>query len=154
MFWLITNLLFSLFLRRHPILLVQFLYHVHQHPHHRTFTGTYLLPAPSHETYLTTWCFQIDFIGLGSGSEYPMSILMKPCLIPHFLLHSTEVVLRSILTCRLMVGIREASQSFGNESDTFELSGPPRDDTLEFARRSLGESTSMDLEACAGPSKA
>jgi len=51
-----------------------------------------------------------------------------------------------------MIGIREASQSFGHKSETFELSAVLRDDTLEFARRpSEGESAWMDPEAYTGP---
>ena len=61
-----------------------------------------------------------------------------PRLIPPFLLHSIEIVFHSILACRLMIGIREASQSSG---ETFELSEVHRYGTIEFARRSSGEIT-------------
>ena len=67
-----------------------------------------------------------------------------------FLQHSIEIVLHSILTCRLMIGIREASQSCGRKSDAFELSEVPHS-TIEFARRPSGENTCMDSDAGADP---
>jgi len=63
-----------------------------------------------------------------------------------------EIVLHSILACRLMIGIREASQSYGHKSETFELSEVPCGSTLVFARRPSGESAPMDLEGRAGSS--
>ena len=51
---------------------------------------------------------------------------------------SIEIVLHSILACRLMIGIREASQSFGRKLESFELSEVPRGDTLGFAHQPLG----------------
>jgi len=65
---------------------------------------------------LVTLLLPIDFVGIGSD---------------------IEVVLHSILTCRLMIGIREAGQSYG---DSFELSEVPRHYTLVFARRPSEES--------------
>jgi len=51
-----------------------------------------------------------------------------------------------------MIGIREASQSYGRKSETFELSEVPCGSTLVFARRPSGESAPMDLEGRAGAS--
>ena len=65
------------------------------------------------------------------------------------------MVLHSTLSCRLIVGLREASQSSGPKSETFELSGLPDEATTEFARRpALTESELVDLETRAGPSRA
>ena len=75
---------------------------------------------------------------------------MKPCLTSPFFSHSVEVVLHSILTCRLMVGIREASQSYGRKSDAFELSEVVHYSTIVFAYRSSGEDPEMDPEARVG----
>ena len=56
-----------------------------------------------------------------------------------------------------MVGLREAGHSPGRKSDAFELSEMPNDDTVVFARvnqRAVSsESTWMDVEVRAGPSK-
>lgn len=64
---------------------------------------------------------------------------------------SIEIVLHSHLACRLIVGIREASQSTGYQLGTFELSGIPSDNSVVFAQadqRGLpNESTFADLEA-------
>jgi len=49
-----------------------------------------------------------------------------------------------------MVGVREASQSYGRESDAFELSEVVYDSTIVFAYRSSGENPEMDPEARAG----
>ena len=73
---------------------------------------------------------------------------------PPFFSHSLEIVLHSILTCRLMIGIREAGQSYGRKSDTFELSEVPRHSTIVFAHGPPGENPWIDPEAHAGPSKA
>ena len=71
---------------------------------------------------------------------------------PSFSSHSVEIALHSILACRLMIGMREAVQSLG-QWETFELSGVPRNNAFESARRSLVESASVDPESYAGPSK-
>jgi len=75
-------------------------------------------------------------------------------LTPLFLLHSIEIVLHSTLACRLMIGIREASQSYRPKSETFQLSEVPCDGIVVFAHKPPGENARADLEACAGPSKA
>jgi len=70
----------------------------------------------------------------------PYRLPRNPSLTPCSL-HSFEIALHSVLACRLMIGIREATQSFGRKSDTFELSEVFRDDAIEFAHRSSeGES--------------
>jgi len=77
------------------------------------------------------------------------NILITLLLPMHFVVvgSSFEVVLHSTLVCRLMIGLREASQSFGNKSEPFELSKVTRTDALEFARRPSGDNTYIDPEA-------
>jgi len=82
---------------------------------------------------------QIYFSGIGSEFVYPHCLPRNLRLTLLFLSHSIEIVLHSILTCRLMIGIREASQLSGRKSETFELSEVPDDGTLVFARRSSVE---------------
>ena len=62
----------------------------------------------------------------------------------------SEIVLHSILTCRLMIGIREANQPCGRN---FELSEVPCYSTLQFARSPSGECPLADLEGHAEPSR-
>jgi len=81
---------------------------------------------------LTTLLLPIDFVGVGSNME---------------------VVLHSVLACRLMIGIREAGRSLGRKLETFESPEVPRNNTLEFAPRPSGENASMELESWAGPSR-
>jgi len=103
-------------------------------------------------TNLTARRVQIDFVTVGTTFACSTSFLSKSESDSLFSSHSFEVVLHSILACRLMIGIREASQSFRRKSETFELSVVLRDDTLEFARvSSEGESAWMDPEVYAGP---
>jgi len=83
-----------------------------------------------------TLVLPIDFVGVGS------------CI---------EIVLHSNLACRLMIGLREAGQSFTHKTEALELSGLPEHNTAEFAHTGeqilSGESSWVDLEGCAGPSK-
>jgi hypothetical protein len=69
-----------------------------------------------------------------------------------FFSHSIEIVLHSILACRLVIGIREATRSVARKSQTFELTGTPGDDSVVFARTG-GHSVSngVDLEALVEP---
>lgn len=56
-----------------------------------------------------------------------------------------------------MIGLREAGQSFTQKTEALELSGLPERDTAEFAhtREQIlsGESSWVNLEGCAEPSK-
>ena len=63
--------------------------------------------------------------------RFPRNVRLTPFL------YSMEVVLHSILTCRLIIGMREASESDGR---TFELSEVLRHSTLEFVHSASGES--------------
>jgi len=85
---------------------------------------------------ITTIYLPIDFISIGS------------CL---------EIVLHSILACRLVIGLREASKSPGRISDAFELSDMPNEGTVVFARthrRVLSNDSSwVDVEAPGGSSQ-
>jgi len=85
---------------------------------------------------LITLLLPIDFIAVGS------------CV---------EIVLHSNLACRLMIGLREAGQSFTHKTEALELSGLPEHNTAEFAHTSgqilSGESSWVNLEGCVGPSK-
>ena len=73
-------------------------------------------------------------------------------LTPPFFSRSLEIVLHSILACRLMIGIREASH--GHKPETFELSAVPRSRTVEFVLSPSGENLRTDPEIYVGPSKA
>jgi len=66
-----------------------------------------------------------------------------------------EIVIHSILACRLMIGIREATKSYasGCKSETFEVSEVYCINPIEFTCRASSESAQMDLEACVGVSK-
>jgi len=86
-------------------------------------------------TNLTVWRVQMDFVTVGSTFAYSISFLSKYKSDSSFSSHSIEIVLHSVLACRLMIGIREATQSCGRKSETFELSEVPNDNPLEFARR-------------------
>ena len=77
---------------------------------------------------------------------------MEYCLTLLFFQHSVEVTLHSILTCRLMISIREAGQSGGYRSDIFELSDAPHHSAIAFARGPQGKNTNVDPETGAGPS--
>jgi len=85
---------------------------------------------------VTTIYLPIDFIAIGS------------CL---------EIVLHSILACRLVIGLREASKSPGRISDAFELSDMPNEGTVVFARMTRrvlsNDSSWVDVEAPGGSSQ-
>lgn len=96
------------------------------------------------------------------------SLLLDPGSDPHIFpcelssysplfFRSIEIVLHSNLACRLMIGLREAGQSFTHKTEALELSGLPEHNTAEFAhtggRTLSGESSWVGLEGCAGPSK-
>ena len=86
--------------------------------------------------------------------SYPLYRFLKNLhLTPPFFSHRIEIALHSILACRLMIGIREASHH-ERKLEAFELSAVPRDSTLEFARRTSGENTWIDPQIYVGPSKA
>jgi len=138
--WLITDFL-SWFLPRHPFLFVHFLCDARQRPHHPATAGTRSLQVLPYETRLTVRRVQIEFVSAGPWFACSISFLSKPQSDCSFSSHRFEAVIHSILACRLMIGIREASQSSEHKSETFELSVVFRDDTIEFARRSSeGES--------------
>jgi len=60
-----------------------------------------------------------------------------------------EIVIHSILACRLMIGIREATQSYasGRKSETFELPEMSYNNPIEFTCRVSSGSSQTDLEA-------
>jgi len=124
---------------RYPFLFVRFLCDLGQCPHHNTSAGTRASSPAIRDTSDHSY-IQIYFVGIGSEFVYPTLSPTRPPPDSTLSLHSIEIVLHSILTCRLMIGIREASQSFGHKSETFELSDVPCHSTLEFAPKSPGES--------------
>ena len=86
----------------------------------------------------------------------PVSYGVAPQLSRLFF-YSIEIVFHSNLTCRLVIGIREASRSIVGEPDSFGLCAVSGDSSAVFAqtdpRELASESTWVDLEARADPQK-
>ena len=90
-----------------------------------------VLQVPSYEAHLTISFVQLEFVSVGSRFGYSISFSTTPLLTPH----SVEIVLHSVLTCRLIIGMREASESPGTKPETYELALSDNA-TLEFTTES------------------